>query len=57
MKDALILFYKDWIDFLDSLLPLFHGIQYIEHKNYIIAKMNQIKGSIKSEEISNIIHG
>ena len=49
--------YKGWIDFLESLLPLFHGIDFLAHKRYILEKIDAIRGEIVKEEISNIIQG
>lgn len=49
--------YKGWIEFLKSLLPLFHGIQYIDHKDYVQKKIERIQDMIVKEEISNIVRG
>lgn len=47
--------YSGWIDFLQSLLPLFTGMQYLEHKNRIIQMIDSIRQRIIDEEISNAV--
>lgn len=54
---SLVPVFSGWITFLESLLPLFSGIKYLEHKNYILRKIDSIHEQIVSVEISNIIRG
>ena len=49
--------YSGWINFLESLLPLFSGIKYLEHKNQILQQIDSLRVAIKKEEISDIITG
>lgn len=54
---SLIPIYKGWIDYLNSLLPFFHGIEYISHKKYILDKIDSVQAMIQQEEISEFIEG
>lgn len=49
--------YKGWIDFLNSLLPLFHGIEYLDHKKHVLDKIDSVRAMIHHEEISEFIAG
>ena len=49
--------HKKQIDFLTSLLPLFQGIVFIEHKKYINDIIDSIRLTIKQEEILDILSG
>ena len=49
--------YKGWIEYLNSLLPLLHGIDYLEHKNYILQEIEKVRKMIAKEEIDNFITG
>lgn len=49
--------YRGWIEFLESLLPIFQGIRFIEHKASILKRIKGIRKMIEDEEISNIIRG
>lgn len=45
------------IDFLNSLLPLLSGLDYLEHKNYIAKQIENLKKRMKEVEINEIIRG
>ena len=47
--------FSGWIDFLQSLLPLFTGIQYLAHKNLIIQRIDSLRQRIINEEISDAV--
>ncbi len=47
--------FSEWIKFLESLLPLFSGIKFLEHKKCILQKIDSIHERIIHEEISDII--
>lgn len=49
--------YSAWIEFLESLLPSFIGLKWIEHKNYIETKIGYLKEQIESEQIDEILRG
>lgn len=49
--------HKKQMDFLTSLLPLFQGINFIDHKKYINDRIESIRLTIKQEEISDILTG
>lgn len=49
--------YKGWIDFLNSLLPFFHGIEFINHKKLVLDKIDGVQAMIQQEEISEFIEG
>ena len=47
--------YQKRLEFFEKLLPLFSGIEYINHKSYILKIIDNYKIMIVNEEISNII--
>ena len=55
--DSFVPVYNRWIDYLRSLLPLFHGIEFVEHKNHVLHKIEAIQQMIYNEEISDFIEG
>lgn len=48
---------QEKIDFLNSLLPLLSGLDYLEHKNYIAKQIEDLKKRMKEVEINEIIRG
>lgn len=54
---SLVPMYSAWIEFLESLLPRFIGLKWIEHKNYIETKIGYLKEQIESEQIDEILRG
>jgi len=49
--------YSARIDFFESLLPLFIGLKWIEHKNHIVKEINDLKKRIEAEQIEEILRG
>lgn len=49
--------YSSWITHLESLLPLFHGIAFIEHKRKVEKLIEQYRNQIRAEEISEVLEG
>lgn len=49
--------YSSWINYLNSLLPSFPGISFINHKKRVEELIKAIRVDIKKEEISNILRG
>lgn len=49
--------YAGQSDFLKSLLPLFVGIKWMKHKNYILEKINYLRQKIVNEQIKEILRG
>ena len=49
--------YNERINYLTSLLPLFHGVKYLQHKNCILERINDLKEMITEEEIAEFIMG
>lgn len=47
--------YNNWIKYLESLLSIFHGIQFIEHRDYIIKQIEILRKKIRQEEIEDFI--
>ncbi len=52
---SLVPVYKEWIAYLESLLPFFHGIRFIEHKKYILDRIECLNQSIIETEIMDIV--
>lgn len=49
--------YIDWIEDLEMLLPLFTGIKYIKHRDYVEKKIQYLKEDIKNIEIREMLYG
>ena len=49
--------YSAWIEFLELLLPNFIGLKWLKHKNYIEAKIDDLKKQIEAEQIDEILRG
>ncbi len=49
--------YSSWIEFLESLLPSFIGLKWIQHKKYIETQIGYLKKEIESEQINEILRG
>ena len=47
--------YKKWIEYLNGLLPALRGITFIEHKEYILKRIDLVREAIVKEEIDNIM--
>lgn len=49
--------YSLWVENLEKLLPIFAGLDYIEHKNRVHQLIEHYRKKIKEEEISDILEG
>jgi len=49
--------YQRIIDYLNSLLPLFMGLEWLEHKAHVEKQTAALRKQIKSEEIDEILRG
>ena len=49
--------YSSWIEFLESSLTLFTGLNRIEHKRYVEEKIRSLKKRVEDEQIRDIIRG
>ena len=49
--------YSAWIDFLESLLPSFIGLNWIKHKKHIQKQISFLRKLIESEQIDEILKG
>ena len=49
--------YQGWTSYLTSLLPLFVGLDWLEHRNYIEKEIIRIREWIKQEEINEFLRG
>ena len=47
--------YKEWISYLESLLPFFYGIQFVDHKQYIHKQIEWLNKRIIETEIRDIV--
>lgn len=54
---SIILVFYDEIEFLESLLPLFDGLEWIEHKDYVENLVIDLRKRVKAEELQNFING
>ena len=54
---SLVPVYSSWVENLEKLLPLFAGLDYIEHKNRVQQLIECYRKKIKEEEISDILEG
>lgn len=52
---SLIPLYNSWIEYLKSLLPIFVGLKWIEHKGHIEKQINYLREEIKSEETKEFL--
>ena len=52
---SLIPLYNSWIEYLKSLLPIFVGLKWIEHKAHIEKQIDHLREEIKSEEINEFL--
>lgn len=52
---SLIPLYNNWIEYLKSLLPIFVGLKWIEHKGHIEKQINYLREEIKSEETKEFL--
>ena len=46
---------NSWIEYLKSLLPIFVGLKWIEHKAHIEKQIDHLREEIKSEEIKEFL--
>ncbi|MCF0133323.1 MAG: ATP-binding protein [Blautia sp.] len=46
-----------WKDFLENLLTLFSGIDFIEHKNHVAKKIELLEQEMRHQEVMEIIRG
>ncbi|WXZ79948.1 PhoH family protein [Fusobacterium nucleatum] len=51
----LIPLYNSWIEYLKSLLPIFVGLKWIEHKGHIEKQIDYLREKIKSEETKEFL--
>lgn len=49
--------YSSWVEHLQNLLPLFSGLNFLEHKNRVQQLITDYRKRIKEEEISDILNG
>lgn len=56
-SESAIPLYHRWIDYLTSLLPLFTGVAWLEHRSYIENKIENLRKQIESEEIEEVLRG
>lgn len=49
--------FSAWIDYLESLLPYFIGLNWINHKKHIQIKIGRLKKQIEFEQIDEILRG
>ena len=49
--------YSSWIAHLESLLPLFHGIDFVEHKRRVENMIESYRKQIKDAEIMEVLKG
>lgn len=54
---SLVLMYSAWIDFLESLLPNFIGLNWVRHKKHVETRIKDLKRQIELEEIDEIVRG
>jgi hypothetical protein len=47
--------YSAWIDFLESLLPHFTGLKWIQHKKHVEEHIKSLKKDIEREQIDEIL--
>ena len=52
---SLIPLYNSWIEYLKSLLPIFVGLKWIEHKGHIEKQIDYLREEIKSEETKEFL--
>ena len=52
---SLIPLYNSWIEYLKSLLSIFVGLKWIEHKAHIEKQIDHLREEIKSEEINEFL--
>ena len=53
--DGPIPLYNSWIEYLKSLLSIFVGLKWIEHKAHIEKQIDHLREEIKSEEINEFL--
>lgn len=51
----MVLFLYVMIEYLKSLLPIFVGLKWIEHKAHIEKQIDHLREEIKSEEIKEFL--
>ena len=49
--------FSSWITHLESLLPLFHGLAFIEHKKRVENLIEHCREQIRAEEIREVLKG
>lgn len=52
---SLIPLYNSWIEYLKSLLPIFVGYKWLEHKGHIEKQIDYLREKIKSEETNEFL--
>jgi hypothetical protein len=56
-QGSMILYMEDRIKFLDSLLPHYSGVRFLEHKQRIANDIDRWKRRIVSQQISEMLRG
>ena len=54
---SVIPIHQSWINYLTSLLPLFTGLDWLKHRNYIEKKISDRREQIKQWEIDEFLEG
>jgi len=49
--------YSKWVDYLKGLLPLFSGIQFLQHKKVILDEIERLSKMIERAEIEDLLRG
>lgn len=52
---SIIYLYENWIEYLNQLLSLFNGLDWLEHRKYIEQKIELYREKIKEEELYEIL--
>jgi len=57
VEGSAISIYQRWIDYLNLLLLLFKGLEWLEHKAHVEKQIDDLKEQIRLEEIDEIVRG
>ena len=49
--------YSKWVDYLKGLLPLFSGVQFLQHKKVINDQIDRLSKMIEKAEIEDLLRG
>ena len=55
VSGSFIPLYSSWIEYLKSLLPIFVGYKWLEHKGHIEKQIDYLREEIKSEETKEFL--